>query len=118
MNIELETKSHKDPRLLLLIDPSQSVGEPGKNKAASSRVTKYDTPILKLENSVYHSASIHINTYGRFRDSRAGSYVLTTPKQMTGTQSFLNLSDEERSCPIEDFEDCRVDAFLRVVKSS
>ena len=117
LNLELETKPHKEHGLLLLIDPSQSMGEPGRNFGGSSKFSRFGTLNMKLVNNVQKSASIHINTLGRFSDHRAGSYVLTTPKQMTGTQSFLDLSDDKKGCQIQDYEDCRVDAFFRKVQS-
>ena len=91
------------------------MGEPDKNEIASRKVNRFETLNMRFVNSVQNSASIHINTLGRFSDYRAGSYVLTTPKQMTGTQSFLNLSDDKKGCQIKEFESCRVEAFVRKV---
>ena len=115
LNLEVETKSHKEHGLLMIIDPSQSMDYPFKNNIGSSKVNHFETLNMKIINNVQNSASIHIHTLGRFSDSRAGSYVLTTPKWMTGTQSFLELSDDKKGCQNEDFDNCRVEAFANKV---
>ena len=58
------------------------------------------------------SARIYLNTLSSFTDFRAGSYAMTSLKKMTGTDSFLKQTDEEKKCRIETLEDCQARSYI------
>ena len=58
------------------------------------------------------SARIYLNILSSFTDYRAGSYALTALKKMTGTDSFLKQTDEEKKCSIEALEDCQARSYI------
>ena len=62
------------------------------------------------------SAKIYFNTLSSFTDYRAGSYAMTALKKMTGTDSFLKQTDEEKKCRIETPEDCQAKSFIESVQ--
>ena len=58
------------------------------------------------------SARIYLNTLASFTDYRAGGYAMTSLKKMTGTDSFLKQTDEEKKCRIETLEDCQARSYI------
>ena len=58
------------------------------------------------------SARIYLNTLSSFTDFRAGSYAMTSLKKLTGTESFLTQTDEEKKCSIETLEDCQARSYI------
>ena len=50
---------------------------------------------------------LYIHTLSGYTGFSAGSYALDSLKQMTGTTGFMSLPDDQKSCQIELFEDCR-----------
>ena len=62
------------------------------------------------------SARIYLDTLASFTDSRAGSYPMTALKKMTGTESFLKQTDEEKKCRIETLEVCQARSYIDKVQ--
>ena len=58
------------------------------------------------------SAGIYLDTLSSFTDFRDGSYTLTALKKMTGTDSFLKQTEEEKKCRIETLEDCQARSYI------
>ena len=81
-----ETAKGKKSGLLLMIDPGQIL----KNSDDEERTS-------------FH---IYIHTLSSFSGFKAGSYALSSLKQMTGTSGFLNLPDNQKRCQVEVREDC------------
>ena len=61
--------------------------------------------------------TIHISTLERFSDSRPGLYVMTVLKRMTGTESFLSMSDGVKQCQIETQDDCESRKYVENVRN-
>ena len=53
-------------------------------------------------------ARIHIGTLAPITEEGPGDYVLTSVKQMTGTENFLGWPKENRKCSLEKFESCQM----------
>ena len=51
----------------------------------------------------------------RYTDYTAGSYALSSLKKMTGTESFLGLSEDRRGCSMNSYEDCKARRYIREV---
>ena len=62
------------------------------------------------------SAQIYINSLHSFTDYRAGGYAMSSLKQMTGTDSFLNLPAGDKKCQLETFEECQTQKYLQEVE--
>ena len=50
---------------------------------------------------------IHIKTLSSYHGFGEGSYKMTMLKAIKGTNDFLAMSERERNCAVEDFEECR-----------
>ena len=76
------------------------------------------TPPLTFESQMVdkNAARIYLNTLTSFSDFRAGRYVMTGLKKITGTSEFLALEDQDRKCQIEPMEECLSKAFIEEVK--
>ena len=64
-----------------------------------------------------NGGAIHISTLERFSDSRPGMYVMTVLKRMTGTESFLSMSDGVKQCEIETQDDCESRNYIENVQN-
>ena len=62
------------------------------------------------------SATIYLNTMSSYIDYRAGSYAMTALKKMTGTESFLKQTTEERKCMIQTLERCQATSYIDSVQ--
>ena len=63
-----------------------------------------------------HSPKIYLNTLSSFTDYNVGSYAMTSLKKMTGTESFLKQTDEQKKCRIGTFEDCQAKSYIDTVQ--
>ena len=72
-------------------------------------ITKLD---LELSEDDDNSARIYLNTLSSFTDSRVGSYAMSSLKKMTGTDSFLAQTEEQKNCRIQTQEDCQAERYL------
>ena len=76
-------------------------------------ISKNENPLAFASSEVAaDSARIYLNTLSSFTDYRAGSYVMTALKKMTGTESFLKQTDKEKKCSIETLEDCQAKRYI------
>ena len=82
----------------------------------SSYVKNIASLDLEASNGDESSARIYMNTLASFSDFRAGSYALSSLKKMTGTASFLKLSDDRKGCQSQAFEDCNARRYLEEVQ--
>ena len=73
---------------MLMIDPGQTMNTQSDDEESSS---------FKL----------YLHTLSGFSGFSAGSYVMNSLKQMTGTTGFMSLPDDQKRCQIELFEDCQ-----------
>ena len=91
-SLKLDKKQHGESKvgidngLILIIDPEIAEDE---------------------DLSKNHNARILLDTLSPISDSRSGDYALSNFKWMNGTESFMKLSNEEKDCQIESFEDCQ-----------
>ena len=95
-----KTKQNIENGLLLVIDQETSLMEQREEKESIDNAGQAST----------HSGSfgkLFIHTLSHFYDNRAGTYVLSSLKQMMGTKQFLGLTDEKKACQVEAFEECQ-----------
>ena len=90
--------------LLLVLDPSTAVHE---DQAQVPEHTKDN----EVENDKFH-ARISLDTLSHFSETRNGSYAITALKQVTASESFMNLPEEERGCQKETKDECEARNFL------
>ena len=62
------------------------------------------------------SARIYLNTLSSFTASSSGSYAMTALKKMTGTESFLKLTENIKRCRIGSVEDCQAKGYIEQVQ--
>ena len=71
------------------------------------------------EESIDHDSGsfgkLFIDTLSHFHDVRSGTYVLSSLKQLMGTTQFLELTDKEKECQIEPFEECQRRNLLKKI---
>ena len=60
-----------------------------------------------------HEARIFIHTLKPYSGHGAGSYTMSSLKQMSPTEDFLQLSTEKRGCAHNDEQDCLMKNFLK-----
>ena len=77
-------------------------GQTMKSEVEYTNTSNFETGEVIREGTV----TINLGTLLRFTDSRPGLYEMTSLKQMTGTSSFLGLSDEKKKCQIEMQQSC------------
>ena len=98
------------------IDPKKT--EPGKQDGIffaidlndvnlhGNKVERDDGKHMYSKSLNGHQPQIYINTLSRISDTRAGLYVMTVMKKMTGTESFLALPDKTKGCQLEPQDEC------------
>ena len=78
-----------------------------KEEVINSGQEWLDKDIFRTEVSDYsNSATIHLSTLDRFKDTKPGMYAMTSLKKMTGTDAFLDLPENIKGCQIEDQDKC------------
>jgi hypothetical protein len=79
-----------------------------QNEETSGSKAEMDIPRhLNPDSSAdQNSLSIHINTLARYTSSSPGKHIMTALKKMTGTDSYLAMSDEAKGCQIEPEDEC------------
>jgi hypothetical protein len=60
--------------------------------------------------------TIHIDTMSRISYSKAGMFVLTALKKMSGTTRFESLPDKTKNCHIESKTDCYIRRYTEEAK--
>ena len=94
MDPQRESQLGKKNGLFLIIDPQTLESEERQN---SDEVLSGDDGY----------ATIFLDTLAPFSDNQGGNYALTDLKWMSGTESFLELSNKEKECQIETYEECQ-----------
>ena len=72
----------------------------------------------KLENEDEDSFRIFLNTLDGFSDMEDGGYRMINVKEIVGTDSFMELSDEDKKCQKETYQDCHTRQFLEQLKQA
>ena len=103
------TQKGKERGLMLALNMNRDTSE----EVAYSGQEWLDKDIFRTEVSDYgNTASIHLSTLDRFKDSKPGQYAMTSLKKMTGTDSFLDLPENMKDCQIEDQEMCNSRRYI------
>ena len=103
--------------LLLVLDMNEDMLFP----LGSQNDTMEDIDPLRFSSNLMtsvneNSAKIHIKTLHGFTSLNRGSYRITSVKKLKGTKDFLSMSQADRKCSLEDFEDCRRQALFEKCK--
>ena len=103
--------------LLLVLDMNEDMLFP----LGSQNDTMKDIDPLRFSSNLMtsdnkNSAKIHIKTLSGFKSFGPGSYRMTSVKKLEGTKDFLSMSQADRKCSLEDFEDCRRQALFEKCK--
>ena len=98
-----KTQPGKGKSIFLAINMETALaGQTMKSEVEYTNTSTFETGEVIREGSV----TINLGTLLRFTDSRPGLYEMTSLKQMTGTSSFLGLSDDQKRCQIEMQQSC------------
>ena len=62
------------------------------------------------------AARIFLHTLFPFTDYRNGSYAMSSLKKMTATKGFLGMSETNKKCQVENFEDCKTMKYLEKIQ--
>ena len=89
-----KSKIGKNNGLLLILDPQVVESEANKNPGKDT-----------IGNNGH--ATISLDTLAPFSDNQEGNYALTDLKWMSGTESFMELANEEKECQRESFDECQ-----------
>ena len=106
-----KTRPGLDYELLVIIDTGKD-NDCINGKPEILNINKHMTFSL---NPIIHddtSARIYLNTLSGFTAYRAGRFAMSAIKQMTGTDSFLQQTDDNKGCQIEAFEDCQKKRYM------
>ena len=86
-----------------------AIGSESKNGIKNGLTIVVDQPtrfeLTRAENSV---ATIHLDTLAGFSDNRPGKYYMSALKRIAGTEAFMALSNGEKGCQPESFEECNM----------
>ena len=110
------TKAGQKNGLVLIIDPGRHKDTEIK-QSDHSLADQFQSFNFEQNHKVSGLASIYLNMLASFTDYRAGSYALSAPKRMTGSDSFLALPAEENKCQMESFEDCQAKKYVEEVQA-
>ena len=100
--------------LLLDVNSERSIEVEFPKRVKSTERSLYIGYDQNLERK--NLASIHIGTIqGKFTDYGPGDFALSSIKQMTGTQNFLDLSEDKRGCALQTYEECKTKGLLREI---
>ena len=103
--------------LLLILDMNEDMLFPFDSQIDTMKIMNPTLFSSNLMTSVnLNSAKIHIKTLSGFKSFGPGSYRMTSVKKLEGTKDFLSMSQADRKCSLEDFEDCRRQALFEKCK--
>ena len=112
-----KAKAGQKNGLTIFIDQGTANVRQKKNRLFINRkegITKLD---LELSEDDDNSARIYLNTLSSFTDSRSGSYAMSSLKKMTGTDSFLAQTEEQKKCKVKSQEECQAKNYLDNVQN-
>ena len=95
-----KTKTGRANGLFLLLDPNPY----------QLNITEENVPSSKDQ-----SFKVIVHTLAQFTTYGSGSYAMSALKKMTGTNSFLQLPEEDKMCFVHDREDCQTQKYLKQV---
>ena len=61
-------------------------------------------------------AEVHLATLNPYTSGKNGTHILSALKVVTGSESFLALSEDKKGCSNEDFEACQTRRYLLAVE--
>ena len=61
-------------------------------------------------------AEIYVATINPYTSGKNGTHILSALKVVTGSESFLALSEERKGCGNEEFEACQARRYLHAVE--
>ena len=93
---------------ILDLNKEKSVENLDENEENWSNQSKEFLNLDGVQNDLKNPAKIHIGTLAHFIGSGPGDYIMTSLKQITGTDSFLAKTDTEKKCTVETFEECQM----------
>ena len=103
--------------LLLILDMNEDMLFPFDSQIDTMKIMNPTLFSSNLMTSVnLNSAKIHIKTLHGFTSLNPGSYRMTSVKKLKGTKDFLGMSQVDRKCSLEDFEDCKRKALFEKCK--
>ena len=106
----------KENGLMLLIDVnaerSIKIESQDKYKTDESKNSKKSVFLGQSQTISKKLANIHIGTLAKYTGHGPGDYILTSVKEMTGTENFLAWPEEKRGCALEKYERCQMNRFL------
>lgn len=108
----MKTSSGRKKGLTIILDNNfeRSVGVPYTQPKES--MDEFDSSLQKQQGVVALS-KIYIHTLAGYSGHGPGSHVMTSIKSMTGTHSFLSMSQDKRGgCQLEEREACITHAYL------
>ena len=113
MNVR-KTKKGLENGLLLILDPGKIIHKQNMNNRfkPGEEMLSLDLKPLKAKKTL---AQVYIHTLASFSENSDGIFGMTALKNMTGTDSFLELSDDIKSCQTEYFEDCQTKRYKETV---
>ena len=88
-----KSRIRKENGLLLILDPQMGRVESEGSKISGEHFNEF--------------ATIFLDTLAPFSDNQGGNYALTGLKWMNGTDTYMELSNEEKECQTESFEECQ-----------
>ena len=114
-----KTAAGLDNGILIILDLGTSDKEENR---LNERETLGDEKFISLKMDPFNpsetTAQIYLNTLSSISDYRAGSYALTSLKKMTGTESFLKQSDDNKKCRTQSKEDCQTARYIDIVQKN
>ena len=104
----------KEHGLMLLIDVNaeRSIDTESHVEYKMENKSKKNVYLGRSQTLSKKQATIHIGTLAKYAGHGAGDYILTSVKQMTGTENFLAWPEEKRGCALEKYERCQMKSFL------
>ena len=96
-------------QLCYSLNLSQAVNSESKSGVKNGLTIVLDQPTsFELTRTEKSEATIHLETLAGFSDSRPGKYFMSALKKITGADAFMSLSDSEKGCQPESFEECNM----------
>ena len=100
---------------LLIVDPMMSspfdlgtdIGEVSPSEARE---------VLEQGLQFQNLAEVHLATLNPYTSGKNGTHILSALKVVTGSESFLALSEERKGCGNEEFEACQTRRYLLAVE--
>ena len=114
---KMKTRNGRENGLVLILDPGIQEDDQDKqtDNVLEGRVMSLNFEQRSVEGSF---SRIYLNTLSSFTDFRDGSFAMTSLKKVTGTESFLKQTDNQKKCRVETIEDCLAREYSNKIKES